>query len=95
MCSGSEVVKFVVASLSKALSDEHKFTPVFTCECEHPKRDWILALESSEVCCFKNIVDMGSSKATAPCARHGTNCTIVSVDGLVIGLSCKDLVCRV
>ena len=93
MCSGSEVVKFVLASLSKALSDEHVFIPVSTCECEKDKREWIMHLESAEVCCFKNIVDMGS--ATAPCARHGKNCRVVSVDGLVIGRSCKDLVCRV
>lgn len=93
MCSGSEVVKFVLASLSQALSDEHVFIPVFTCECEKDKREWIMHLESAEVCCFTNIVDMGS--ATAPCARHGKNCRVVSVDGLVIRLSCKDLVCRV
>ena len=93
MCSGSEVIKFVLASLSKALSSEHVFTPVFSCECERDKREWIMNLESAEVCCFKNIVDMGD--ATAPCARHGKNCKVVLVDGLIIGLSCKDLVCRV
>ena len=51
MCSGSEVLKFVLESLSKALGGTHVFIPVFTCELESKKREWLMAL-SPECCCF-------------------------------------------
>ena len=48
----------------------------------------LMSLSSPDECCFKNITDMAHGHAD--CGKHKWQWPVVGVDGIVLGLSCKD-----
>ena len=95
ICSGGEVVLFVLDSISRAfqaLEITLTFTHRFSCERQKPLQDWISGVfEEAGVacgCCFCRAEEMGQDQAW--CAKHGRLCDVPGVDILIAGTSCKD-----
>ena len=95
ICSGGEVVLFVLDSISRAFQAHGltlKFTHMFSCEVKQSLQEWIAGVfqESNTACgcCFSQAEDMGKQKAQ--CVKHSRLCDVPTVDILIAGTSCKD-----
>ena len=98
MCSGGEGCHFVFEALQKAYRKQGvdvTFTQAFACEIEEAKRQWIHSVvnggkkSSDMICIFMDACDL--HKPRAQCWTHGRECSVCTVDILVVGTSCKDM----
>lgn len=95
ICSGGEVVLFVLDSISRACQAcgfTFTFKHLFSCENKKSLQEWIAGVfqETSVACgcCFCRAEEMGQQKAQ--CVKHGCLCEVPTVDILMAGTSCKD-----
>ena len=92
MCSASEISHLVLEEFQRALRKKgikHSFVQKFSCEVDDRLRDWgRQAVPDTNCCQFVDIRYLGQK--TAYCKRHNGYCTVVSVEGVIIGFSCKD-----
>ena len=95
ICSGGEVVLFVLDSISRAFQAygfTFKFKHLFSCEVKQSLQEWIAGVfqETNAACgcCFCRAEEMGQQKAQ--CVKHGCLCDVPTVDILIAGTSCKD-----
>ena len=96
ICSGSEVILFVLAAIASAFRARHItliFKHLFSCEIVPAKQEWIMgAFEEGNVeegCLFERAEDLGQEYAQ--CVKHGRKCRVPHADIVIAGTSCKDL----
>jgi hypothetical protein len=92
LCSGSEVTVLAINALQAALVEHgwaaHTFRHIFACEVDKEKRQWGMEVVGGDACSFQDIREL--CRPRAMCARHNCCCDVPRVDGVIVGLSCKD-----
>ena len=96
ICSGSEVILFVLAAIASAFRARHItliFKHLFSCEIVPAKQEWIRGAfkegNVEEGCLFERAEDLGQENAA--CVTHGGKCRVPHADIVIAGTSCKDL----
>ena len=102
MCSGGEVLHFVLEAVQTALTrvGKHCFRQVFAAEASETKRAWIHQVVNAGndkvenagidgVCVYKDVTSFPSGSPW--CTTHMRHCKLQRVQGLVAGISCKDI----
>jgi len=92
LCSGSDVCRDVLGSLSGAFRRRGvnmTFRQTFSCEKIDEKRKFCIAMGGRDVCAFKNMKDMCSSEIW--CDTHHRRCRVERPQGVIVGFSCKDM----
>ena len=94
ICSGTEITTVALQALQKAMPAHgfrHRFRCLWTCEIDKSKWDWqrhLFKHYDEDSCMFENAVHL--HKPMQKCLRHGEQCRVMSPEGVVAGVSCKD-----